>query len=113
MSLSYSSSGYESNWSTFGIVRPNDFGILSPSWEFSIKIGITLSIQKKEKIVKKKKNEWVGICYVKLITIVSFGYQCKVMMRVQDCCWRKKCASILVLGWFLIKHSLNFLNTLH
>ena len=25
----------------------------------------------------------------------------------------KKCASILVLGWFLIKHSLNFLNTLH
>ena len=24
----------------------------------------------------------------------------------------KKCANILVLGWFLIKHSLNFLNTL-
>ena len=31
LSLTYSSLGYESNWSTFGIVRPNDFGILSPS----------------------------------------------------------------------------------
>ena len=31
LSLTYSSLGYKSNWSTFGIVRPNDFGILSPS----------------------------------------------------------------------------------
>ena len=31
LSLTYSSSGCESNWSTFGIVRPNDFGILFPS----------------------------------------------------------------------------------
>ena len=31
LSLTYSSLGCESNWSTFGIVRPNDFGILSPS----------------------------------------------------------------------------------
>ena len=30
LSLTYSSPGCESNWSTFGIVRPNDFGILSP-----------------------------------------------------------------------------------
>ena len=45
-----SSLGCESNWSTFGIVRPNDFGILSPSWEFSIKIGTTLSTLKKKKI---------------------------------------------------------------
>ena len=51
LSLTYSSLGYKSNWSTFGIVRPNDFGILSPSWEFSIKIGTTLSTLKKEKIV--------------------------------------------------------------
>ena len=51
LSLTYSSSGCESNWSTFGIVRPNDFGILSPSWEFSIKIGATLSTLKKDKIV--------------------------------------------------------------
>ena len=65
MSLTYSSSGCENNWSTFGIVRPNDFGILSPSWEFSIKIGTILSTLKKEKIILKK-NEWVGICYVKL-----------------------------------------------
>ena len=65
LSLTYSSSGCESNWSTFGIVRQNDSGILSPSWEFSIKISTTLSILKKEKIVFKK-NEWVGIRYVKL-----------------------------------------------
>ena len=51
LSLTYSSSGCESHWSTFGIIRPNDFGILSPSWEFSIKIGTTLSTLKKEKIV--------------------------------------------------------------
>ena len=51
LSLTYSSSGCESNWSTFGMVRPNDFGILSPSWEFSIKIGTNLSTLKKEKIV--------------------------------------------------------------
>ena len=51
LSLTYSSSGCESNWSTFGIVRPNDFGILFHSWEFSIKIGTTLSTLKKEKIV--------------------------------------------------------------
>ena len=60
LSLTYSSSGCESNWSTFGIIKPNDSGIVSPSWEFSIKIGTTLSTLKKEKIVKKKKNEWVG-----------------------------------------------------
>ena len=65
LSLTYSSSGCESNWSTFGIVRQNDFGILSLSWEFSIKISTTLSILKKEKIVFLK-NEWVGIRYVKL-----------------------------------------------
>ena len=51
LSLKYNSSSCESNWSTFGIVRPNDFGILSPNREFSIKIGTTLSTQKKEKIV--------------------------------------------------------------
>ena len=51
LSLTYSSLGCESNWSTFGIVKPNDFGILSSSWEFSIKIGTTLSTLKKEKIV--------------------------------------------------------------
>ena len=69
LSLIYSSLGCKSNWSTFGIVRLNDFGILSLSWEFFIKFGTTLSTFKKEKIVKtkkKKKNEWVGICYVKL-----------------------------------------------
>ena len=51
LSLTYNSSGCESNWSTFRIIRPNDFGILSPSWEFSIKIGATLSTLKKDKIV--------------------------------------------------------------
>ena len=51
LSLTYNSSGCESNWSTFRIIRPNDFGILSPSWEFSIKIGTTLSTLKKEKII--------------------------------------------------------------
>ena len=51
LSLTYSSSGCESNWSTFRIVRPNDFGILSLSWDFSIKIGTTLSTLKKENIV--------------------------------------------------------------
>ena len=51
LSLTYNSSGCESNWSTFRIIRPNDFGILSPSWEFSIKIGTTLSTLTKEKIV--------------------------------------------------------------
>ena len=51
LSLTYNSSSCESNWSTFGIVRPNDFGILSPSREFSIKIGTTLSTLKKEEIV--------------------------------------------------------------
>ena len=51
LSLTYSSLGCESNWITFGIVRPNDFSILSPSWECSIKIGATLSTLKKEKIV--------------------------------------------------------------
>ena len=51
LSLTYNSSGCESNWSTFRIIRPNDFGILSPSWEFSIKIGTTLSTLRKEKIV--------------------------------------------------------------
>ena len=70
LSLTYSSSSCESNWSTFGIVRPNDFGILSPSWEFSIKTGTTLSTLKRRKLFKskkeKRKKEWVGICYVKL-----------------------------------------------
>ena len=51
LNLTYSSSGCESNWSTFGIVRPNDSSILSPCWEFSIKIGTILSTLKKEKIV--------------------------------------------------------------
>ena len=51
LSLKYSSPGCESNWSTFGIVRPNDFDIVSSRWEFSIKIGTTLSTLKKEKIV--------------------------------------------------------------
>ena len=51
LNLTCSSLGCESNWSTFGIVRPNDFGILSSSWEFSIKIGTTLSTLKKVKIV--------------------------------------------------------------
>ena len=51
LNLTYSSLGCESNWITFGIVRPNDFSILSPSWECSIKIGATLSTLKKEKIV--------------------------------------------------------------
>ena len=51
LSLTYNSSSCESNWSTFGIVRLNDFGILSPSREFSIKIGTTLSTLKKEEIV--------------------------------------------------------------
>ena len=51
LSLTYNSSSCESNWSTFGIVRPNDFGILSPSREFSIKIGTTLSTLKNEEIV--------------------------------------------------------------
>ena len=51
LSLTYNSSSCESNWSTFGIVRPNDFGILSSSREFSIKIGTTLSTLKKEEIV--------------------------------------------------------------
>ena len=51
LSLTYNSSSCESNWSTFGIVRPNDFGILSHSIEFSIKIGTTLSTLKKEEIV--------------------------------------------------------------
>ena len=31
LSLTYSSLGCESNWSTIEIVRPNDFGILSSS----------------------------------------------------------------------------------
>ena len=51
LSLTYSSLGCESNWSTFGIIRLNDFGILSSNWEFSIKIGTTLTTLKKEKIV--------------------------------------------------------------
>ena len=51
LSLTYNSSGCESNWSTFRIIRPNDFGILSPSWEFSIKIGTVLSTLIKEKII--------------------------------------------------------------
>ena len=51
LSLTYNSSSCESNWSTFGMVRPNNFGILSPSREFSIKIGTTLSTLKKEEIV--------------------------------------------------------------
>ena len=42
LNLTYSSLGCESNWSTFGIVRPNDFGILSPSWQFSVKICTNL-----------------------------------------------------------------------
>ena len=51
LSLTYSPPGCESNGSTFGIVRLNDFGILSTSWEFSIKIGTILSTLKEEKIV--------------------------------------------------------------
>ena len=31
LSLTYSSLGCESNWSTFGMVKPNYFGILSSS----------------------------------------------------------------------------------
>ena len=68
LSLIYSSLGCKSNWSTFGIVRLNDFGILSLSWEFFIKLGTTFKyIQKGENCLnQKKKIEWVGICYVKL-----------------------------------------------
>ena len=51
LSLTYNSSGCESNWSTFGIVRLNDFGILYLSWEFFIKIGKNLITLEKEKIV--------------------------------------------------------------